>query len=81
MPNALISLYDESYESSIKRVLPKGLEELPKMTNASYLTSSEPVNGYLYEITPDGKLSENHYSYFPRVQPDNFYADNSWTAH
>jgi len=27
-----ISLYDESYESSIKRVAPKGLEELPKMT-------------------------------------------------
>ena len=32
-------------------------------------------NGYLYEITPDGQLIKNYYSFFPGSNQINFYAD------
>lgn len=32
-------------------------------------------NGYLYEITPDGQLMKNYYTFFPGYNQINFYAD------
>ena len=38
-------------------------------------TSSAGGNGYLYEIYPDGKISNNNFNFFPGANQIGFYAD------
>jgi hypothetical protein len=38
-------------------------------------TTSAGGDGYLYEITPDGQLTKNYYSFFTGYNQLNFYAD------
>ena len=38
-------------------------------------TTSTGGSGYLYEITPDGKLTKNYYNFFPGYNQISFYAD------
>lgn len=40
-------------------------------------TSSAGGNGYLYEMTPDGKLSKESFYFFPSSSQINFYADTT----
>lgn len=49
---------------------------VPQRSGLSLLaTSSKGGNGYLYEITPDGKLSRESFSFFPGSSQIDFYAD------
>ena len=49
---------------------------VPQWSGLSLLaTSSKGGNGYLYEITPDGKLSRESFSFFPGSSQIDFYAD------
>lgn len=49
---------------------------IPQGASLSLLaTTSTGGNGYLYEITPDGQLIKNYYSFFPGYNQINFYAD------
>jgi hypothetical protein len=50
--------------------------KVPQGSGLSLLaTSSKGGNGYLYEITPDGKLSKESLSFFPGSSQIDFYAD------
>ncbi|MFZ3148026.1 MAG: hypothetical protein WA137_03210 [Methanothrix sp.] len=52
--------------------------KVPKGSGLSLLaTSSKGGNGYLYEITPDGKLSRESFSFFPGSSQIDFYADTT----
>jgi hypothetical protein len=49
---------------------------VPQWSGLSLLaTSSQGGSGYLYEITPDGKLSKESFSFFPGSSQIDFYAD------
>jgi len=49
---------------------------IPQGASLSLLaTSSAGGNGYLYEITPDGQLTKNYYSFFPGYNQIDFYAN------
>jgi hypothetical protein len=50
--------------------------KVPQWSGLSLLaTSSQGGSGYLYEITPDGKLSKESFSFFPGSSQIDFYAD------
>jgi hypothetical protein len=50
--------------------------KVPQWSGLSLLaTSSKGGNGYLYEITPDGKLSKESFSFFSGSSQIDFYAD------
>ena len=50
--------------------------KVPQGSGLSLLaTSSAGGNGYLYEITPDGKLSKESFYFFPGSSQIDFYAD------
>ena len=50
--------------------------KVPQWSGLSLLaTSSKGGNGYLYEITPDGKLSKEGFSFFSGSSQIDFYAD------
>ena len=50
--------------------------EVPQGSDLSLLaTTSTGGNGYLYEITPDGKLSKESFYFFPGSSQIGFYAD------
>ncbi len=50
--------------------------KVPQWSGLSLLaTSSKGGNGYLYEITPDGKLSRESFSFFSGSSQIDFYAD------
>ncbi len=50
--------------------------KVPQGSGLSLLaTSSTGGNGYLYEITPDGKLSKESFYFFPGSSQIDFYAD------
>jgi hypothetical protein len=51
--------------------------KVPQWSSLSLLaTSSVGGNGYLYEISPDGKLSKNDFYFFPGSSQISFYADS-----
>ncbi len=50
--------------------------KVPQWSGLSLLAaSSQGGNGYLYEITPDGKLSKESFYFFPGSSQMDFYAD------
>jgi len=50
--------------------------KVPQWSGLSLLAaSSQGGNGYLYEITPDGKLSKESFYFFPGSSQIDFYAD------
>jgi hypothetical protein len=52
--------------------------KVPQWSGLSLLaTSSQGGKGYLYEITPDGKLSKESFYFFPGSSQIDFYADTT----
>lgn len=50
--------------------------KVPQWSGLSLLATSSPGgNGYLYEITPDGKLSKESFYFFPGSSQIDFFAD------